>query len=187
LEADFAGEREQVPPAYSAIWVDGQRAYDLARKNMEFKLKSRKVNFYELKIKSYVWPYLSVKVHCSVGTYIRSFAHDLGVILGCGGYVEELRRVKHGDYSVKNAVKLDDLNQLNVSGHLLRPEEMFSSFPRLELTRAQLDVLNNGGFIENKPGYKKGPILAMFEGVCTGVLELHKNQLKYWRKLRPGL
>jgi len=79
------------------------------------------------------------------------------------------------------------LNQLNVSGYLLRPEEMFSSFPRLELTRAQLDVLNNGGFIENKPGYKKGPILAMFEGVCTGVLELHKNQLKYWRKLRPGL
>lgn len=182
LEEDFAGEREQVPPAYSALWVDGKRAYDLARNKQEFTLKSRKVNFYELIIKSYTWPYLTVKVHCSVGTYIRSFAHDLGIRLGCGGYVEELRRVKHGGYSVKNAVKLDDLNSLNVAGYLLRPEEMFPDFPRMELSQEQYDILKNGGFIEDNTDYGKVPILAMFEGVCTGVLEVHEKSLKYKKK-----
>lgn len=182
LKKEFAGERDQIPPSFSAVWVDGKRAYDLARKKKDFKLKSRRVSFYDLKIKAYTWPLLSIKVHCSSGTYIRSLAYDLGVALKCGGYVAELRRVKIGEYSIKDAVKLDDLNALNAGRFLVRPEEMFKNLPRLELTREQYDVLKNGGLVENKPGYVQGPVLAMFEGVCTGILELHNEQLKYWRK-----
>ncbi len=182
LEEDFLGERDQVPPIYSAIWVDGKRAYDLARKNKDFKMKSRRVNFFDLKIKAYAWPNLSVKTHCSSGTYIRSLAHDLGAALKCGGYVVDLRRVKIGEYSIKDAVKLDDLNALNAGRFLVRPEEMFKSLPRLELTREQYDVLKNGGLVENKPGYVKGPVLAMYEGVCTGILELFENKLKYKKR-----
>lgn len=179
LEDDFTGEKDQVPPIFSAIWVDGKRAYDLARKKKDFKLKSRRVNFYESVLKSYSWPYLRAVVHCSSGTYIRSFADDLGRILGCGGYVEELRRLKVDGFSVKNAVKLDDLTKLNVFGYLVRIEEMFSDFTRLELTREQYEVLKNGGFVDNVAELSAAPVLAMFGGVCVGVLGLHKGRIKF--------
>ncbi len=179
LEDDFTGEKDQVPPNFSAIWVDGKRAYDLARKKKDFELKSRRVHFYESVLKSYSWPYLRAVVHCSSGTYIRSFADDLGRILGCGGYVDELRRLKVDGFSVKKAVKLDDLTKLNVGEYLVRVEEMFSDFARMELTAEQYDVLKNGGFIDNKAGFGDAPVLAMFEGVCVGVLGLHKGMIKF--------
>lgn len=188
LDEHFSGEREQFPPAHSAVWVDGKRAYELARQNKVFKLKSRSVNFYDLKIRSYVWPSLTLRVHCSAGTYVRSLAHDLGGLLGCGGYVRELRRIKHGRYSVKDAVLLDDLTPLNVAGYLRRIEDMFVDFNRMELTSEEYRILENGGFIENRPDFSGEPVLAMFEGVCSGVLELRGNKLKYKRRfLRPGL
>ena len=72
---------------FSAIQINGKRAYDLARKGKEVKLKERSVQFFDLKVKAFAWPLLELEVHCGSGTYVRSLAHDLGKRLGCGGYV----------------------------------------------------------------------------------------------------
>jgi tRNA pseudouridine55 synthase len=104
---EFVGEIDQVPPAFSAAKVTGQRAYDLARKGHEVTLKPRRVRIYALHLLSYQYPRLDLEVHCGKGTYIRSLARDLGERLGCGALVECLRRTRVGPFSVSDAVSLD--------------------------------------------------------------------------------
>ncbi|MFL5338824.1 MAG: tRNA pseudouridine(55) synthase TruB [Gemmataceae bacterium] len=105
--AAFVGEIEQTPPAYSAAKVTGQRAYDLARRGEDVDLKPRRVLIYGIDILACSWPTLEVEVRCGKGTYIRSIARDLGDRLGCGGYVQVLRRMRVGPFSVDDAVGLD--------------------------------------------------------------------------------
>src|SRR4051812_3738752 len=89
--ARFVGTIEQVPPAVSALKVDGRRAHDLVRKGAEVKLAARPVRIDAIRVTGYEWPYLDVEVDCGKGTYIRSIARDLGAALGCGGLVQTLR------------------------------------------------------------------------------------------------
>lgn len=101
---EFEGDIEQLPPAHSAIKVNGKRAYELARKGKEVELKLRKVHLSEFAVLNYQAPFTEFRVQCSKGTYIRSLAHDFGKALGSGGYLKELRRTKIGDYSVEDAI-----------------------------------------------------------------------------------
>jgi tRNA pseudouridine55 synthase len=96
----FRGEIQQTPPAFSAIKVNGQRAYKLARAGKEVEIPSRTVTIYELEIMSYDAPLLKIRTHVSSGTYIRTLAEDLGKALGCGAYCTELRRTKIADYDI---------------------------------------------------------------------------------------
>jgi tRNA U55 pseudouridine synthase TruB len=104
-------------------------------------------------------------------------------MLGCGGYVEELRRVKIGHYNVKNAVMMDTLNPGNALRFLLRPEEFFDDYARIELNRGEFENLSNGHFIHKEVGDLKGPILAMFEGRCVGVVRATPGFLKFEKQL----
>ncbi|SHF37206.1 tRNA pseudouridine(55) synthase TruB [Chryseobacterium vrystaatense] len=99
----FVGEIEQKPPVYSAIKIDGQRAYNLARAGEEVEMKSRKTTIFYIKDIKVDFPLISFTVGCSKGTYIRSLAHDIGQDLGVGAYLTQLRRTKIGDYTVENA------------------------------------------------------------------------------------
>ncbi len=112
IAANFVGEIEQTPPVFSAIKVDGKRSYDLARKGEALELKKRKITVNSFEITQFDFPILHFKVVCSKGTYIRSLAHDLGQVLGCGGVLSALRRTKIGDFSVENAWNLEELVQL---------------------------------------------------------------------------
>ena len=105
----FVGKIEQTPPRYSAIKVNGQRAYKLARKGTEFEMPSREVEIYAIEILRYEWPELVVRCHVSSGTYIRTLAEDIGVKLGTGAYLTALRRTRVGEYDVGDAVKLEEL------------------------------------------------------------------------------
>lgn len=105
----FTGTIEQVPPDYSATWVDGKRAYHLARRGVEFKLKPKTVTISEIEIESYTPPLLGLRIVCSSGTYIRSLARDIGEDLGCGALLEGLVRTRIGTYRIDEAVRLDDL------------------------------------------------------------------------------
>jgi len=100
----FTGDIMQVPPLHSAIKVDGKRAYKLARKGREITLDARAVTISEFEIIKIALPEVHFRVLCSTGTYIRSLANDLGEELGCGGYLQELRRTKIGNYSVADAL-----------------------------------------------------------------------------------
>ena len=96
----FVGEIEQTPPAFSAIKVNGQRAYKLARAGKEVEIPTRKVTIYSLDILDYSAPFLKIRTHVSSGTYIRTLAEDIGKTLGCGAYCTELRRTKIADYDL---------------------------------------------------------------------------------------
>lgn len=100
----FVGDIEQTPPAFSAIHVDGKRAYDLARQGKEVKIASRIVKVYDATLLSYSWPVASVRIHCGKGTYIRSIARDLGKVLGTGGHLASLRRTQSGQFEVQHAM-----------------------------------------------------------------------------------
>ena len=99
----FVGEIEQKPPVYSAIKIDGERAYNLARAGEEVEMKSRKTTIHYLKDVTIDFPLISFTVGCSKGTYIRSLAHDIGQELEVGAYLTKLRRTKIGDYKIEDA------------------------------------------------------------------------------------
>ncbi len=98
----FVGEIEQTPPAFSAIKINGQRAYKLARAGKEVEMPSRKVTIYSIDILSYTSPELRIRCHVSSGTYIRTLAEDLGRKLGCGAYLTALRRTQIAEYNIDN-------------------------------------------------------------------------------------
>ena len=99
----FIGEIDQKPPVFSALKIDGKRAYDLARAGTEVEMKSRKTTIHYLNNIEVKLPFVSFTVGCSKGTYIRSLAHDIGQELAVGAYLTQLRRTKIGAYSVDDA------------------------------------------------------------------------------------
>ena len=102
----FLGQIEQTPPAFSAVKVDGQRAYKLARAGKTPKIPKRQVTIYQLDLLEYKFPIVKIRVACSSGTYIRTLAEDIGQRLGTGAYCQALRRTKVGEYEVASATTL---------------------------------------------------------------------------------
>lgn len=110
----FIGEIQQVPPIFSALKIDGKKAYDMAREGTEFEMEARPVHIYDFKITDIQLPEVSFEVECSKGTYIRSLAHDFGKALGCGAYLSSLCRTRIGDFSLDDAITLEQLEALVV-------------------------------------------------------------------------
>lgn len=109
----FSGEITQIPPSYSAIKIDGKRAYKLAREGKEFEIPSRQVTISHLELVSYEYPYLTCVCDVSSGTYIRSLVEDIGKALGSGAYCTELRRTRIGQYKVESSRTVDQITDLN--------------------------------------------------------------------------
>lgn len=104
----FIGEVEQRVPQYSAVKINGKRAYKLAREGKEVEMPIRKVQIYQIDLIDYKWPELKIRCHVSSGTYIRTLGEDIGKKLGVFGYLTKLRRTKIGNYNIKDAIKLED-------------------------------------------------------------------------------
>lgn len=105
----FIGEIEQRVPAYSAVKINGQRAYKLAREGKNIEMPLRKVKIYKIEILEYEWPFLTIKCKVSSGTYIRTLGEDIGKALGVGGYLTALRRTKVGKWRIEEAKTLGEL------------------------------------------------------------------------------
>lgn len=104
----FRGEIQQRPPIFSAIKINGQRAYKLARDGKEIEIPLRTITVHALEVIDYNYPSLTIRTHVSSGTYIRSLAVDIGRALGTGAYCKELRRTKIAEWSVEDAKRLED-------------------------------------------------------------------------------
>ena len=104
----LTGEREQLPPLYSAKKVQGVRAYEFARAGEEIELKKALINIYEMELLEYDMPRIKIRVRCSKGTYIRSLAFEIGEALNSGAYLSSLRRTRSGGFVVDRAHTLDD-------------------------------------------------------------------------------
>lgn len=103
----FRGEITQRPPIFSAIKINGRRAYDLARKGEDFEIPERQVTVFSLELLDYTYPDVRIRTHVSSGTYIRSLAVDIGAVLETGAYCVELRRTKVAEYSVDDAMAIE--------------------------------------------------------------------------------
>ncbi|MDR3622736.1 MAG: tRNA pseudouridine(55) synthase TruB [Paludisphaera borealis] len=136
IEAALATQRGEIlqqPPEYSALKIDGRRAYDLARAGLPVELAPRPVRIDRVELLSYEWPNLELEIDCGGGTYIRSIARDIGEILGCGALMDALVRTRIGPFTQATAVAPDDLDRETLDDHLRSPLEAVLDLPRITL------------------------------------------------------
>ena len=148
----FLGQYDQVPPMYSALKVNGRKLCDLAREGKEVERKARTITIYELEILECRLPVVKMRVACSKGTYIRTLCADIGTVLGCGGTMQSLRRTKAGEFAIRDAFTLGQLQQLKDQGRLLEVirsvDSVFEGFPLLHIGSEFSGLLENGNAIE---------------------------------------
>ncbi len=148
------GEIEQVPPKFSALKQDGQRAYKLARKGIDFSLKPRKINIKAIELMRFSLPIIEIKTTVSKGTYIRSMARDIGDKLGCGATLEGLTRTRIGKFKNENSVELDEINQNNIAELIYPINEAISEIPAIVVDEQEIDRLCKGQPITNIGSWK---------------------------------
>ena len=150
----FRGEIMQIPPMYSALKVNGQKLCDLARKGRQVERQPRPVTIHELTLLSREGDTLRLRVRCSKGTYIRTLCADIGEALGCGGCMQALRRTQAGEYTIAEAVPLQQLLESPEPETYLRDvDTMFRGYPAVKLTVNQEKRCRNGNaFSVSLPG-----------------------------------
>ena len=150
----FRGEIMQIPPMYSALKVNGQKLCDLARKGRQVERQPRPVTIHELALLSREGDTLRLRVRCSKGTYIRTLCADIGEALGCGGCMQALRRTQAGEYTIAEAVPLQQLLESPEPETYLRDvDTMFRGYPGVKLTANQEKRCRNGNaFSVSIPG-----------------------------------
>ena len=148
---DFVGDIEQLPPMYSAVSVNGQRLYDLARQGIEVERKPRQVTVFSIDVLSEneAEGEYEIQVECSSGTYIRTLISDLGEALGCGAVMTDLRRTKANGFETENAVTLEQLeeavNNGTLSDIIIPVDRALEEYPVIRVSEAQAKRFRNGG------------------------------------------
>lgn len=144
----FCGKQMQIPPMYSALKVNGQKLCDLARAGKTVERKARQITVYDIVICEMDLPRVTIEVHCSKGTYIRTLCHDIGQKLGCGGCMESLRRTRAAGFTIEQALTLSQVQQAKEEGRLedlIRPvDTVFSEYPALMVKATAQQKLLNG-------------------------------------------
>lgn len=140
----FIGEIDQIPPMYSALKVNGQRLYSLARKGIEVERKPRKINIYNIEILGTELPNITFEVKCSKGTYIRSLCYDIGNKLACGGTMWNLQRTETGNFNISSAVELKDLNKDNILNYLIPMDKALAAYPEVHVSDKYKKPILNG-------------------------------------------
>ena len=180
--AQFRGPILQVPPMYSALKVNGQKLYELARKGKEVERKPRPVTIHELTLLGMEAEGIRLRVRCSKGTYIRTLCKDIGQALGCGGCMAALRRVAAGSYTIAEAVPLAKLIESDrPEDYLLPLDTMFSAYEKVVLTPNQEKRCRNGNaFSLQQPdgsyrAYSQSGEFLMLAKVENGVMSTVKS------------
>lgn len=147
----FKGEIDQIPPMYSALKVNGQRLYELARKGIEIERKSRLITIYDIKILSIDLPSVIMEVTCSKGTYIRSLCYDIGRKLNCGAVMWNLERTATGSFTKADSIELSKLDSENLIEYLIPMEKALSQYDKLLLEDDKfVKLLLNGVTIKDE-------------------------------------
>ncbi len=178
----FRGKIQQVPPMYSALKVNGQKLCDLARKGREVERQPREIEIFQLDCLEFTGQTARLRVRCSKGTYIRTLCKDIGEALGCGGCMEALRRIQAGEYTIDEAVPLQELLETGEPEAYLRGvDTMFRNFPAVNLTENQEKRCKNGNSFSVKlpegtyRAYGKDGEFLMLARVENGVMSTVKS------------
>ncbi len=142
--ARLCGEIRQRPPAFSAVKVQGRRAYELARRGRQVDLEPRTVTVSRLEVESYAYPELRLRVECGSGTYVRSLGRDLAESLGTAAVMSELVRTAIGGFRIENSVVPEALTRESWTAHLLPPLAAVEALPRVPLIPAELERVRSG-------------------------------------------
>ncbi|MBR5227361.1 MAG: tRNA pseudouridine(55) synthase TruB [Clostridia bacterium] len=145
----FIGKQEQIPPIYSAIKVDGKRAYEYARSGKEVELKPRQIEIYDINniavdLRRHE---VSFDVYCTKGTYVRSLVNDIGKKIGCGATMIELTRLKNGNFAIENSIKLYDFLKLDFEAmkkKVIPIEEYYFDLKKIMLNKEEFTKFQNG-------------------------------------------
>lgn len=188
LEADilaalpqFRGDILQVPTMFSALKHNGKPLYEYARQGITVEREARPITIFELKFVEYQAPYLSLEVHCSKGTYIRTLVDDLGEVLGCGAHVSVLRRLAVGDYPVEEMMPIEELQLLAESfpqqelHRLLLPmDTAVASLPQINLDESQTKAVKFGQRVKFENGEQVYGLVRLFSNTrqFLGVAEI---------------
>ena len=173
----FIGEIEQTPPPYSAVKVQGRKAYEMARQGEEVDLAPRKIQVHHLEVLEWAPPEVVVDVHCSSGTYVRSLAHDLGEKLGCGAYLVGLRRTKSGRFSLRDATPLRKLQEAFTAGNwyqfLIPAAEALGDWPAVELSPDEVEAVRHGHRVKVKEGNTEAKVRGVStQGELVALMEI---------------
>lgn len=160
---NFCGEIQQIPPMFSAVQINGQRLYDLARKGIEVEREPRTVRIYQLNLLSYDEENKSgtLDISCSKGTYIRTLIHDLGEALGAGGVMTSLTRTEAAGFSLQDCLTFQDVEELlrtdSLAKRVLPVEQVFKTYPAIHLNPVQSRKFLNGVRLDlNRVTYPQG-------------------------------
>jgi len=183
----FTGPQEQAPPAYSAILIDGQRAYDLARAGQDVEMKMRAVTVHGLTLGAVVGgervEAVTLTAHVSKGTYIRSLARDIALALGTVGHVTMLRRVKAGPFTLDHAVSLDNLRdaarERGIGSFMLPLTAGLDDIPALPVSPDEALMLRQGKVLIGKP--HTGLLLAMEGDTPVALVEASGPEIRVVR------
>lgn len=175
LLRNYEGKISQVPPAHSAVKINGEKAYNLARRGEEVELAPRIIDVYNLELLEWSPPEAVIDVYASSGTYVRSLANDLGNDLGVGAHLTGLRRTKNGQFTLRDAVRLQDLRESFEAGdwykYLIPAAETLADWHTLELTPDDMEKIKHGRRILAEPGLEgwarglseQGDLIALLE------------------------
>jgi tRNA pseudouridine55 synthase len=171
----FVGTISQVPPSYSAVHVDGQRAYERVRKGREVSLEAREVQIHRIEVDRYDFPWLDLEIDSGKGTYIRSLARDLGQVLNCGGLVQSLRRTRIGPFTPDMAMREESRRGIEVA--LLPMLRAVEHLPELVLPDPDIQELKLGQFLKPPANANVGQEFRVHDslGELHGVVYIHEK------------
>lgn len=177
----FIGDIQQIPPIYSAVHIDGQRAYKMARAGNDIELPARNVHIYELKYNGFNGVSWEFSVRCSTGTYVRSIARDIAKKCGAGATVDMIRRTQTNGFDIKNAVTLDFLENLvnngaDIKEYLMPLDLGLGDIPVINLDDKDTKLYRNGGFI--KVAISDGDFRVYNNGEFVGIGVVQNKQLR---------
>lgn len=176
----FLGEIKQIPPHFSAVKFNGQRAYNLARANKDFSLPAKTIYFYNLIVTEFLKPDIKLLIDCSKGAYVRSLARDLGQKLLVGAYAKQIKRIKSGYFCLENALSFVDLTKENISRNLLVGRKVIGSTPLVSITESEKNKIKLGQKIAF-PNIKANKVILVHEDELIAILnqnEAHKTSLR---------
>ena len=161
----FEGCIKQVPPAYSAIKIDGKRAYKLARGGKDIELSARTITVYALKLGAYTYPDLELEIHCGGGTYVRSLGRDIARELGTEAVMVSLVRTAIGGFELTKAIDAETLTSETLDPTILPPRLALADHPTFELNESQLRQLQNGRPVQlpDHPTTSEAPHILAFD------------------------
>lgn len=179
IKQKFIGKILQKPPDFSSKKIDGQKAYDLARKGEKVELSSKEIEIFDFVLEREIdEKTFEFRITCSAGTYIRSIARDLAYSVNSCATMTNLVRTKAGDFCLENSVKLEDLTKEKIEANLISIETILSDFEKIEITKDQFQKLRNGIKIEViwvKNSHKD--ICIVFENKIIGVGRIENERL----------